>query len=113
MSINSPWLEKFLSILDDWLDHTGLNNQFMANEMGISERQLYRKVKKLTGKSPNRFIREYRLQKAMELMQSEQFHTVQQAGFAIGYKNIHYFSKEFEKKFGESPMQVLRRIGHR
>ena len=107
MSKKSLWLEKFKLTFNDCLGQFNVGNQFMANEMGLSKRQLDRKIKDLSGLSTNQFMRKYRLQKAMEFIQSDQFYTVQQIGYAVGYKNIHYFSKEFEKEFGESPMQIL------
>ncbi|MEM6318199.1 MAG: helix-turn-helix domain-containing protein [Bacteroidota bacterium] len=110
---SSPWLEKLLAIVDYQLGQQKLDNQKLAAEMGLSKRQLYRKVKNLTDTSPNLYIRKYRLDKAWQLIESGQFQTVQQIGIAVGYQNIHYFSKEFEKEFGEKPLQVLIRLGYR
>ncbi|MDX1628294.1 MAG: AraC family transcriptional regulator, partial [Fulvivirga sp.] len=52
---------------------TNLNNeQFgvekLADAVGLSRSQLHRKLKKATGQSVSQFIREYRLEKARQLL---------------------------------------------
>ena len=52
---------------------TNLNNeQFgvekLADAVGLSRSQLHRKLKKATGQSVGQFIREYRLEKARQLL---------------------------------------------
>ena len=42
----------------------------MAESMYMSQSSLYRKVKSLTGVSPNEFVRDFRLQKAAEMLSS-------------------------------------------
>ena len=109
----NKWLEKLEFILETYLGESELDNEFLANEMGISTRQFYRKTRELTNQSPNQYIRQYKLQKALEFIHSGQYQTVQEISFIIGFKNSHYFSKAFEKKYGESPLLVLRRLGYR
>ena len=110
---DSFWLDKFLSLLELNLGQPQLSNEFLAKEMGISKRQFYRKVKAETGVSPNHFIQQYKLQKAMKMLQSGNFHTVQEISLKLGYQNQHYFSMAFEKKYHERPFEVLKRLGLR
>ncbi|MEM6320100.1 MAG: helix-turn-helix domain-containing protein, partial [Bacteroidota bacterium] len=93
-----PWLRKLVALLENWPDFKDLSNEQIAAELGISKRQFYRKMKELAGISPNLFIRRYRLNLAKKMLESHQFYTVQEIGQAVGYQNIHYFSKEFEKE---------------
>jgi len=113
MAVNKPWLNQLLIILEAHLSNEDLDNQFIANLMDISERQFYRKVKSLTGESPNLYIRKYRLAKAKSYIQDGDFLTVQEIALAVGYQNLHYFSKAFEKAYEITPMQLLKKLGHR
>lgn len=73
----------------------------------MSERQLFRKIKKQTGKTPNEYIQESRLQKARQLIYSGQFETLKEVTQQIGYKRVDYFSNLFEKRFGIRPLTIL------
>ena len=109
----NKWLEKLDFILEIYLGKEEMDNEFLANEMGLSLRQFYRKTKELSNQSPNQYIRKYKLQKALEFIHSGQYQTVQEISFIIGFKNSHYFSKAFEKEYGESPLMILKRLGYR
>lgn len=113
MAVNQPWLEQLIILLDAHIANEDLDNQFLASLMDISERQFYRKVKLLTGASPNLYIRKYRLAKAKEYIQNGDYLTVQEIALAVGYQNLHYFSKAFEKAYEITPMQLLKDLGHR
>ncbi len=70
----------------------------LSKELGHSKSQLYRKIKKLTGKSPITFIREYRLHKALELIHNQQGN-ISEIAFESGFNSPAYFSKSFFEKF--------------
>ena len=109
----NKWLENLTLIIENHLGKPYLNNEFIAREMGISKRHFYRKIKEETGMSPNRYIREYILQRAMEMMESGKYQTVQEISLTLGFKNPYYFTVAFEKEFGERPLKILRRLGFR
>lgn len=74
----------------------------LSKELGHSKSQLYRKIKKLTGKSPITFIREYRLHRALELIHDQQGN-ISEIAFQSGFNSAAYFSKSFLEKFGILP----------
>ena len=113
MRNGSPWLNQLSIILDTNLIHENLGNQILADTMHIRERQFYRKVKKMTGLSPNQFIPLFRLERAMTFIQKGDYLTVQEIALAIGYQNLYYFSKIFEKEYDITPMQLLKKLGRR
>lgn len=78
------------------------NVSTFSSELGFSKSQLYRKLKQLTGKSPNNFIREYRLHKAVGLLH-DQFGNISEIAFETGFNSPAYFSKCFIDKFGILP----------
>ena len=70
--------------------------------MGISHSSLLRKVRSLTGKSITQFIREMRLQKALELLQQEEI-TAAEVAYRTGFGSAAYFSTSFSEHFGFPP----------
>src|SRR6266700_5051765 len=64
--------EQFLTQLMEYTEaswsNTGLQVDDFSKPLGCSKSQLYRKITALTGKSPNIFIRDYRLDEALALL---------------------------------------------
>ena len=82
----------------------------MANSLNYSQRQLERIIKKLTGLSPVGFVREIRLQKARQLIESRQFATIAEVRFEVGMENASHFNKKFLERFGKKPSEVNQKI---
>lgn len=81
----------------------------LAFDLFLSPRQLFRKVKAATGKTPNLYLRELRLQKAKQLLLSGECETVKEVAIQVGYLRVDYFSKLFEQAYGERPTILLNR----
>ncbi len=56
------------------------------------------------GISPIHFIKQIRLEKARELLETT-FLQVKQIGFTVGINDLSYFNREFKKKYGLPPNQ--------
>ena len=72
----------------------------------MSTSQLYRKTVSLTSLSPNLLLKEYRLEKAKELMQKQRYN-IAQITFDSGFTSASYFTKCFKKKYSLLPMAYL------
>lgn len=83
---------------DDW------KIEKLAQTIGISPAHLQKLFKVETGISPARFIKQLRLEKAQELLETT-FLRVQQIGFEVGITDQSYFNREFKKKYGVTPNQ--------
>lgn len=101
--------EHFLGAL---FDHTEQNLQietFNVNNLcrliGISRPQLYRKITSLTGRSPNHFIKDLRMQKAWNLLKARKGN-ISEIAMEVGYSNPSYFSKLFFESFGCTPSSI-------
>jgi AraC-like DNA-binding protein len=74
----------------------------------MSESSLLRKLKQLTGLSPQQYIQELRLNRAYELLDnSTNNYSVQQIALQIGYKDTRSFSRAFKNRFGKLPSTVI------
>jgi AraC-like DNA-binding protein len=107
----SPWEELFLTRIMAFSDNSWQTPSFSINglcdALELSRSQLYRKLKKLTGKSPNAFIREIRLKKALELLHN-QLGNVSEIARTTGFKSPAYFTKCFTTKFGILPSRYTK-----
>ncbi|MCG8388109.1 MAG: AraC family transcriptional regulator [Cytophagales bacterium] len=85
----------------------------LAAHVAMSESSLYRFLKKKTGLTPGQFIRDIRLQEAIFLLESQQYKTVSEVVYAIGFKDASSFTRLFKKRFGKSPSTYLESISRR
>ncbi|MFZ9032242.1 MAG: helix-turn-helix domain-containing protein [Robiginitalea sp.] len=83
-----------------------LNSQFgvsaLADELGVSRSELYRRVKEAEQKSASQFIREIRLERALELLNAAE-HSITEIAYMVGFNSPTYFSTCFKEYFGYSP----------
>lgn len=103
-SMEEKFLQKALRSVEQNLDDPSFSVVRMAEDIGLSRTQLLRKLKALTGISPNEFIKDIRLQRAAELIR-QKADTVTQIGYRVGFNDQSYFTKCFKKKFGVSPSE--------
>ena len=73
----------------------------MAVWMGISERQLQRRVKALTGLSPKQYLRRYRLEQSLVYLRDGV--PVGEVAKAAGFSSHAYFTSCFKAEFGATP----------
>jgi AraC-like DNA-binding protein len=90
---------------ENWQD-TAFDIPEYCKAMGMSNSQLYRKTISLTGMSPNIFLKDFRLEKAKELMKKKRY-SISQITFETGFSSPSYFTKCFKKKYGLLPMAYL------
>ncbi|MEH6407818.1 MAG: ATP-binding protein, partial [Leeuwenhoekiella sp.] len=102
LNIEKKFLKQFEEVTLENLQTEGKPVEIIANSMGMSKASLYRKIKAISGKSINEYIRDIKLQKAVNLMENEGFN-VSQASFEVGFKDQKYFRKIFKEKFGKLP----------
>lgn len=91
--------------IENHLDDETLSVEILSQKMNLSRSQLFRKIKALTGQSVNDFIRNYRLDRAMELLKNKEGN-VMQVSLMVGFGNEKYFSTRFKERFGKSPSEA-------
>lgn len=102
---NHSLLENVMQSIENHLTDESFGIQNLSKDLGISTRQLQRKIKAITNKSPNGLIRSVRLHKAKELILQNK-KSVKEAAFSTGFNSISYFSSCFKKEFGASPSAI-------
>lgn len=79
----------------------------LAADLAMERTGLYRKLKALSGQSPNTLIRSMRLQRVARLL--EQGHTVSEAAYLSGFSTPKYMSRRFQEEFGITPSDYQKR----
>jgi AraC-like DNA-binding protein len=105
-----PADQQFLVGLMDFTESAWRNAGFKVDDfekaLGCSKSQFYRKMISLTGKSPNFFLKEYRLNEALGLL-NKQVRNVSEVAFETGFNSPSYFSKCFQQFYGCLPSDYL------
>ncbi len=102
--------QEFLTQLMDYIEKIWTDSEINVNSfsetLGYSKSQFYRKLTSLTGKSPNTFLRDYRLNKSLKLLH-EQRGNISEIAYQTGFNSLAYFSECFKRKFKILPSKYI------
>ena len=107
-TLQSPeeqFLSRAILIIENNLDKSMFNASELAAAIHLSESQLYRKLKAITGKSTAIFIRTVRLRKAKALLESGHL-SVSEIAYMVGFNDPAWFSRVFKEEFGMAPSEI-------
>ena len=82
----------------------------LAREVGMSRSSFADRFSELIGSGPMSYLSEWRLQKALSLLEDERC-SVQQAAAGTGYLSAAAFTRAFTARFGYSPREFRRHVG--
>jgi len=105
--LDKKFMEKFNKLLNERLTDPDLSLDELARELAVGRTVFFRKVKGVTGFTPNEYIRVMRLKKAAEML-AEGEYTVNDTAYSVGYNDPLYFSRCFKQQFGVSPSAYLK-----
>lgn len=98
-------IQKLITIIEINIENEKFGVAELASETGLSRSQLHRRLKDINGKSTSQFIREYRLQKAMEMLKLNQA-TASEIAYRVGFSSPTYFNTCFHNFYGYPPGEV-------
>ena len=101
------FIRKLTDIVLENLADENFGVKELAHESGMSLYRLSRRLNSSNKKTINQFIREIRLQKALEMLQNGAF-TVSEVSFKTGFGSPNYFNKCFHEYFGYSPGKAIK-----
>lgn len=101
----SPFLERFRSILQQNLHDADFNVERIGEEMGMSRVQLYRKIKALTGTTPVELLRKSRVARGRQLLETTD-RSISEIAYDTGFSAPSYFAKCFKDEYGISPGEL-------
>ena len=102
--VDQKFLADLTAIIEANLDQPGLSVDDVARSLGVSQMQLYRKVKAVLGTGVTDYIQSLRLTKARQLLLQEGS-AVAQVAYQTGFSSPSYFSTLFKGKYQMSPSE--------
>ncbi|HMB92904.1 MAG TPA: ATP-binding protein, partial [Rhodothermales bacterium] len=101
-SEDEAFLKRVLAVVEARLGDSTFNAGAMADAVGLSRRQLERRLAAVAGETPAELLRRLRLERARQLLETHSS-TIAEVAYAVGFKSPAHFSKAFRKAFGLSP----------
>jgi len=105
-SSENEFLKKVKQIIDQNLEDENFSMQELCKLVHLERSQLYRKINALTGTTPAKLIKQKRLARAHELINSNHW-SISEIAFKCGFKDVSYFSRLFKEAYGKSPSQLI------
>ena len=99
------FMNKVYAVLEARLDDQTFGVEPLAGAIGMSRMHLNRKVKALTGLTPNELIRIIRLKRAAELLLTGA--SVSEVADRVGFDTPAYFSKVFKDQYHLTPSEYI------
>lgn len=90
-------------LIDQNFTNDDFTIQHICENAGISRMNLHRKIKKRSGKSTSEYIRDLRLEKAMDLLKNDPDLNIAEIAFEVGFKDPNYFTRLFKEVYGKPP----------
>jgi DNA-binding response OmpR family regulator len=109
--IDSTFVEQLRRIIQENLSNPLFSVERLCHKLYMSRASMYRKIRLLTGESPQLFIRSYRLKRATQLLEKN-YGNVTEICFRVGFTSTAYFSKCCKEKFHHSPKIFARVNGN-
>ncbi|MFC4213087.1 two-component regulator propeller domain-containing protein [Pedobacter lithocola] len=106
---DKDFMDQLLSIIEEKLEESELNIDYVSKKIGVSKSKLYKKIKDITGQSSNEFIRTIRLKKSMEIMTNEDV-SITEVMYRVGISSHSYFTTAFKKEFGMTPSKFQQQL---
>ncbi|GJH39481.1 sensor histidine kinase [Capnocytophaga sp. HP1101] len=107
--VEQQFITDFTHYVENSIANPELNIDEIADALGLSRSNLYRKIKSLTDYSPNELIRTIRVKYAKQLLNT-QAKSISEVAYEVGFSSPSYFAKCFKDFYNESPTEYLERI---
>ena len=97
---------------NEYVDDECVDMELLAKEIGVNRSLFFQKVKALTNDSPFELLKNYRLQRAAELLVKEEYN-VNEVCMMTGFKSRTHFSRLFKEKYGVAPSKYKESVVNR
>lgn len=101
-SMDRKFIKELKEAINNNISDSNFGVKALSKLIIMDRTTIYRKIKALTGETPQIFIRSYRLLRGAELLRKG-FGTVSQVAVEVGFSNIAYFTTCFKEKFDILP----------
>ena len=107
-SPDERFLQKAIEVIEQNIADSELDIESFSLKVGVSRMQLYRKLHVLTNMTVKEFIRHIRLKRAAQMLEQEKLN-VSEVAYAVGFKDLSHFRKNFKQEFGMNATEFVNR----
>jgi signal transduction histidine kinase/DNA-binding response OmpR family regulator len=108
LKAEQQFMDRLTTLVMQQIDNADFTVEKLAEGVNMSRVQLHRKLKALANTTATDFIRQIRLTKAAELLQTGE-QSVSQVAYSVGFDNLSYFAKVFQEHYGVLPSYYNKR----
>jgi DNA-binding response OmpR family regulator len=102
------FLRKVKEILEENYSNPDFDVEAFGKSAGLSRMQLHRKLKAVTTMSTGDFLRNFRIERAKQLLQSNSDLHIGEVADQCGFSNFSHFTKVFKEYTGQTPSDYIR-----
>ena len=106
----AAFIQKINTLIKVNIENEEFGTDDLCKAMFLSRTQLFRKMKSLVNEAPANYIRNIRIQKAKELLETSEL-TISEVAYKSGFQTINHFTKVFKEQYGIPP-SVYRHNNH-
>ena len=103
---DKAYIERLNSEIEKHLLDVNFSIDTLSDFMNMSRSNFYRKIKSISGMSPNDYLKTIRLKKAAELLLSQEYR-INEVYEQAGFSSSSYFAKCFKEQFGVLPRDFV------
>jgi len=105
------FIDKLVELMENNMDNGELVVEDLVKGLAVSRSVFFKKLKALTGLAPIEFIREMRVKRSAELIETGEY-SISQVSYMVGINDPRYFSKCFKQKYGMTPTEYKEQKVH-
>lgn len=103
---DQEFIEKLHDEIENHIAELDFSIDNIAETMFLSRSSFYRKIKSITGMSPNEYLKVFRLNKAAELLLQNEY-SISEICDQVAFSSSSYFAKCFKAQFGVLPKDYI------
>jgi AraC-like DNA-binding protein len=103
----NTWLAELDNAIYQNISNIQLSADFIADAVGMSRAQFYRKIRVLTDLTPFQYIQSKKYNYARQLLEQGDVKSVKAVALAVGIRKVRHFSTQFKERFGHLPSDIL------
>lgn len=103
--VDAEFLERLNAIINESITNEEFSIDVLADRLNMSRSSFYRKITGIVGMSPSDYLKNFRLNRASELLCDGC--RVTEVSDRVGFTSSSYFAKCFKEKFGVLPSEYV------
>jgi signal transduction histidine kinase/ligand-binding sensor domain-containing protein/DNA-binding NarL/FixJ family response regulator len=106
---DEEFIKNVIGTIEENMQNTGFNIESIASAVGMGRTTFFKKLKSLTGMAPIEFLRDMKLKRGYQLIETGEF-TISEIAFKLGFSDAGYFTKCFKEKYNTTPTAIMKKV---